>query len=64
MAGVNVGQVEVLAETDKALLVLLEADVEKHWIPKSVIDPAFMLSNYEVGDLVVMEWFAKKEGLV
>jgi hypothetical protein len=64
MAGVNVGQVEVLAETDKALLVLLEADASQHWIPKSVIDPAFMLKQGDVEDLVIMEWFAKKEGLV
>jgi len=46
------------------LLVLLEADASQHWIPKSVIDPTFMLSNDEVGDLVVMGWFAKKEGLI
>lgn len=53
---------ECIAETDKAILVRL--DGEEHWIPKSVVhDDSEVFANGDAGELVVMEWFAKKNGL-
>lgn len=54
--------VECIAETDKALLVRLGD--EEHWVPKSVVhDDSEIFAKGDVGELVVMEWFAKKNGL-
>jgi hypothetical protein len=54
---------EVLRETDKALLVLVE-EMEV-WIPKSIIDDDSECYSKKSGpgDLIVPEWFAEREGL-
>lgn len=65
MAGnepVVVGDVEVLHETEAAILVAL--DGEEIWIPKSVIhDDSEVWEEGDTGVFVVKEWFANKEGL-
>ena len=53
-------EVEAIAETDKALLCLINN--EEVWIPKSVIgDDSEVYERGDVGKLVVAEWFARKE---
>ena len=60
------GEATPLRQTDKALLVRLESDLEEHWIPQSVISDDSecysMLSG--PGTLIVQRWFAEKEGLI
>lgn len=59
--GYNAGDVEVIRETDLAILVS-DGDVED-WIPKSVIHEGSEVWELgQQGDLVVMEWFAEKQG--
>lgn len=63
MISVTIEDVKCTKETDKALLVEIEG--EEHWIPKSMVDDDSEV--YSVGDegqLVISEWFAKKEGLI
>lgn len=51
------------AETDLALLCNI--DDKKHWIPKSVVqEDSEVLSEGDSGTIVLMRWFAEKEGLV
>ena len=52
--------------SDAAMLVT-DAGLNDHWIPKSLIDPYDLVEQYEEGDeitLNVADWFCKKEGLV
>lgn len=52
-------------ETPKALLVELEDGTER-WIPKSAIhDDSEVYDSTEnaTGEIVIHEWFARKEGL-
>jgi len=50
-------------ETDRALLVML-ADGEEKWIPKSVIhDDSEVYEPHDEGELVVKAWFAEKEDM-
>lgn len=57
---------EVLAETEKALLVYISAIVEEVWIPKSQVDTddSEIREKGDVGMLVMTRWFAEKEGWV
>lgn len=49
-------------ETEKAVLCVI--DGEEKWIPKSQIsDDSDVYGKGHEGDLIVTEWFAKKEGL-
>jgi len=61
----NLGPAEPIRQTDKALLVRLEADGEEHWIPLSVIDDDSECYSMKsgAGDLIVAAWFADREGL-
>jgi hypothetical protein len=55
--------VTVEGETDLALLCTI--DDKKHWIPKSVMhEDSEVLSEGDTGTIVIMRWFAEKEGLV
>jgi len=59
---IEISDVEVKKETEKALLVEIEG--EEFWIPKSLIhDDSEVHSEDDKGTLVVPEWFAEKEGL-
>ena len=61
----NLGPAEPIRQTDKALLVRLEADGEEHWIPLSVIDDDSECYSMKsgAGDLIGAAWFADREGL-
>jgi hypothetical protein len=60
----NLGPAELKIQTDKAILVVLEADEEEHWIPRSVLSDENECTELgESGDLWVASWFADKEGL-
>lgn len=64
--GVNLGQAQLVRETDKAVLVELEDDDQsQRWIPKSQIhdDSEVFNKDNATGDLVVTRWFAEKESL-
>ena len=53
---------EIKAETDKALLVVI--DDEEYWIPLSQIADSDDYSKGDCGGTIsVSEWWAKKEGL-
>lgn len=64
--GVSLGEGEVVRSTEKALLVQLESGDTK-WIPKSVIHDDSEVyeeaGDASAGDVVVMAWWARKEGL-
>jgi len=62
---VSLGEATPLRQTDKALLVRLESDLEEHWIPQSVIslDSECYSMLAGPGELIVQRWFAEKEGL-
>lgn len=65
--GVNLGQAQAIAGTEKALHVQLESEDEPRWIPRSQIhddSEVYDDKNNATGDLVVTRWFAEKEGLV
>lgn len=63
---------EVIAETDAALLVLLDPahvrDGGEHWVPKSQInDDSELRANHDRGErgtLIVKRWLAEARGLV
>jgi hypothetical protein len=60
---VELEDVAVEAETDLALLCNI--DDKKHWIPKSVVhEDSEVSSDGDTGTIVIMRWFAEKEGLV
>jgi len=59
--GERVGQAKCIRQTDKAILVVLDGG--EHWIPQSVIDDdSEVWKKYDEGELVVAEWFARKQG--
>lgn len=65
--GVNLGQAQAIAGTEKALRVQLESEDEPRWIPRSQIhDDSEVYDDKKnaTGDLVVTRWFAEKEGLI
>ena len=60
---VELEDVAVEAESDLALLCTI--DDKKHWIPKSVVnEDSEVSSEGDIGTIVIMRWFAVKEGLV
>jgi hypothetical protein len=64
--GVNLGQAQAIAGTEKALRVQLESEDEPRWIPRSQVhDDSEVYDDKDnaTGDLVVTRWFAEKEGL-
>lgn len=63
----EVGTVKLIRKTDKAILVQFDEDDTEMWIPNSVVhedSEVFAGMDGDTGELVVMEWWAKKEGLV
>lgn len=59
---VEIDDVEVIAQTDAALLVLI--DGEKHWIPQShVCKESEVWKKGDEGKLVITAWIAEKKGL-
>jgi len=65
--GVNLGQAQAIAGTEKALRVQLESEDTARWIPRSQIhddSEVYDLGNNATGDLVIKRWFAEKEGLI
>ena len=62
---VNLGHATPVAETEKALLINLDASGEEVWIPKSVIsdDSEVYSMKSGAGDLCVAGWWAVKKGL-
>lgn len=64
--GVNLGQCQVIAASEKAIKVQLESEDDPRWIPRSQIhddSEAYDADKNATGDLVVTRWFAEKEGL-
>ena len=61
---VSISVEEVIRETDKALLVLVEG--METWVPKSLIDDDSECYSMKSGpgEMIVPLWFAEKEGLV
>jgi hypothetical protein len=60
---VEIDDVTVEAETDFALLCSVED--KKHWIPKSVVhEDSEVQSEGDTGTIVIIRWFAEKQGLV
>ena len=60
---IKIDDVTVEAETDLAPLSSVED--KKIWIPKSVVhDDSDVQIEGDTGTIVVMRWFAEKEGLV
>jgi hypothetical protein len=61
--GVNLGPAKVVRATDRALLVLLDGE-EEVWVPKSVVhdDSEVYSEKADEGDLVVLAWWAEKNG--
>ena len=60
---VEIEDVTVEAETDLALLCIIEE--KQRWIPKSVVHEDSEVSGEgDSGTVIIMRWFAEKEGLV
>jgi hypothetical protein len=60
---VELEDVTVEAETDLALLCII--DDKQRWIPKSVVHEDSEVSGEgDSGTIVILRWFAEKEGLV
>ena len=60
---VELDDATVEAETDLALLCNINE--KRHWIPKSVVhEDSEVSSEGDTGTIVIMRWFAEKEGLV
>ena len=60
---VELEDITVEAETDLALLCII--DDKQRWIPKSVVhEDSEVSSEGDSGTIVLMRWFAEKEGLV
>jgi hypothetical protein len=61
---VSIPDVECIAQTERAIRVVIAKGVRMRWIPQSQITP--MSEVYQLGDrgtLIVTAWFAEKEGL-
>jgi hypothetical protein len=60
---VEIEDVTVKAETELALLCII--DDKQQWIPKSVVhEESEVSADGDTGTIVLMRWFAEKEGLV
>jgi hypothetical protein len=54
--------VKAIAETDKALLCIIDGD--EHWVPKSqIVDDSEVYAKGHEGELQVRKWWADKAGL-
>jgi len=63
MSGHIIEDVEVIHETQDAILVKSENLDEDTWIPQSQVQAeSEVWKNGQKGDLVVSEWFARKKG--
>lgn len=62
----TISECAVARETEKAVLVTNDDfDDPGIWVPKSVIsEDSDIQGEDDTGDLIVEEWFAKKEGLL
>jgi hypothetical protein len=59
----EIEDVTVEVETDLALLCIIED--KQRWIPKSVVHEDSEVSGEgDNGTIIIMRWFAEKEGLV
>jgi hypothetical protein len=59
----EIEDVTVESETDLALLCMIED--KQRWIPKSVVHEDSEVSGEgDNGTIIIMRWFAEKEGLV
>lgn len=59
---VSFDNVVVKAETDKAILCVIDGD--EHWIPKSQIDEdSEVYASGTEGTLVITDWIAQQKGL-
>jgi len=63
---VQLGEAEIVRETDLAVLVVLEDTANELWIPKSVIhdDSEIWRMGDSTGMLVVEAWWANKQDLI
>jgi hypothetical protein len=60
---VEIDDVTIETETDLALLCII--DGRQRWIPKSVVHEDSEVSGEgDTGTMVLMRWFAEKEGLI
>jgi hypothetical protein len=60
---VEIDDVTVEAETDLALLCVI--DDKQRWIPKSVVHEVSEVAGQgDTGTIVLLRWFAEKEGLI
>jgi hypothetical protein len=63
MSGYNVGESQCVRESDKAIQVFIGDIGESVWIPKSQVhDDSEVWKLDQEGDLVVSDWFARKQG--
>lgn len=60
----SMGQVQVTAETSKAIMCVPESDGDaSYWVPKSVVhDDSEAFKKGDSGSLVVKKWWAEKNG--
>lgn len=64
---ISLGNSCVVFSTKDAILVKLDTDNSKLWVPKSVIHEDSLLwkgEKGEEGDLVVQEWWARDKALI
>lgn len=60
---VEVEDVEIIAETEKAILCVI--DGKQHWIPQSQVrDDSEIWKKGDKGTLVISSWIAEQRGLV
>jgi hypothetical protein len=60
---VTLEDVKAIAETDLAVLCIIESD--EVWVPQSQIDEdSEVFENGTEGTLIVTRWWAEKKGLV
>ena len=63
MASVTICVHQVVRETDKAFLFLLDSG--ETWVPKSVVEDADDIAEGDDDlEVEVAKWFAEKEGLI
>ena len=62
---VNVEIDEVLAVTERAMLVVASTTGDEVWIPFSLVDPECGIDSVgDAGTLIVRRWIAVREGLI
>lgn len=60
----SLGHARVMRTTPDALLVTIDS-VGRQWVPRSVVhDDSEVYDDGHEGELVVKQWWARKEGLV